>query len=114
MTVNADFLTAMPENAGLTALEAFLGELCRKKDVYIVTMSQLVQWMRKPTSLSEIGQFPPFQCPKAGSALARRPPCGTNYICNFKTPDLISGEHQIRSCQPCPKQYPWVHNPAGI
>ena len=45
----------------LEALEHFLDELLEHKDVYIVTMYQLVQWMQNQVSLNELDRFTAWQ-----------------------------------------------------
>lgn len=42
--------------------EAFLDEILQKEDVWLVTSWQALQWVRQPTPLNRIRQFPPFQC----------------------------------------------------
>nr|CAD7569198.1 unnamed protein product [Timema californicum] len=41
---------------------AFLDTLVAMKDVWLVSNWQAIQWVRDPTPLSRINNFPPFQC----------------------------------------------------
>ncbi len=116
MSINADFLNFIPGQGGLAAFEQFLHELQQKRDVWIVTMEQMLDWIRSPTPVSQMMNFLPFKCRKQGqsSRPARRPPCSNGQACQYKTPDLPSGEHMFRTCGECPKYYPWVNNPLGV
>lgn len=83
--------------------EAFLDALVTMEEVYIITSSQLVDWMRNPTPLSKIKDFAPWQCNKRD----RVPPCKKPKVCNlwFK-----GGVRYMKTCQPCPSVYPWINN----
>jgi hypothetical protein len=41
---------------------AFLDTIVNMQDVWLVTNWQAIQWVRDPTPLSRINNFPPFQC----------------------------------------------------
>ncbi len=45
----------------LDAMDEFLGDLVARKNVYIISMYQLIEWMRMPTALSEISDFEPWK-----------------------------------------------------
>ncbi|XP_065061885.1 chitin deacetylase 7-like [Rhopilema esculentum] len=91
------------------ALGKFLDAILQMKDVYIVTLSQVIQWMKNPTPLSEINKFEPWQC----STAPPPPACSVATSCEYTIPPW--GEHvYLRSCEsPCPKNYPWYGNPDG-
>ena len=82
----------------------FLDELLKLKDVYLVTNWQMIQWMKKPTSLSQMKNFAPLSC----SDIQDRPPqCKAPHTCKVR----FRGEiRTIRTCQTCPRLYPWTGN----
>ena len=49
------------EEYRLEAMELFLDELLERKDVYIVTMYQMIQWMQKQVHLNHINNFAAWQ-----------------------------------------------------
>ena len=44
------------------AMDRFIKEILKRPDVYIVTIKQVLDWMKYPTKLSEIEHFTPWQC----------------------------------------------------
>lgn len=80
----------------------FLDEIIKNPDVYFVTKWQLLQWMQQPTPLSRIGSFRPFKCDYSD-----RKPCHRPTVCNAQFRD---GPRYLKTCQKCPKVYPWVNN----
>jgi len=81
--------------------ELFLDTITAMEDVWLVTSWQAIQWMREPTPLSSLNSFPPFQCNYQG----RPPHCTTPKVCNLWHK---SGLRYMRTCQSCPKFYPWT------
>lgn len=49
--------------------------LAKHKDVYFVTMQQLIHWMRNPTKVTSLNSFVPWACEK------RESPCGIPKTC---------------------------------
>jgi len=43
-------------------LKAFIQNMLTKNDVYFVSMSQAVEWMKNPTTLDKIKDFKPWGC----------------------------------------------------
>ena len=43
-------------------LKAFIQNMLIKNDVYFVTMSQAIAWMKDPTPLDKIKTFKPWSC----------------------------------------------------
>nr|CAD7428593.1 unnamed protein product [Timema monikensis] len=80
---------------------AFLDTLVAMKDVWLVSNWQAIQWVRDPTPLSRINNFPPFQCDYQG----RPKRCNNPKVCNLWHK---SGVRYMRTCQPCPDIYPWT------
>ena len=92
-----------------SALAKFLDEILKMKDVYIVSPSQVIDWMKKPTPLSEINQFAPWQCTKAPPPAA----CAVANACEYQFGEWNEYVY-LRTCtKPCPKHYPWYGNPDG-
>ncbi|KAJ8304906.1 hypothetical protein KUTeg_018489 [Tegillarca granosa] len=46
----------------LRAMDRFIKELGKLNDVYIVSVSQVISWLRQPTPLSQIDSFEPWGC----------------------------------------------------
>lgn len=46
----------------LQGLKTFLQSLTQKDDVYILSLSQMLEWMRHPVVTTSAGQFTPWQC----------------------------------------------------
>ncbi|KAM7294205.1 chitin deacetylase 8-like [Ixodes scapularis] len=85
----------------------FVDWLLEKEDVYLVTVSEVIDFMREPKSRSIYAQrrctkedLPESTCPKQKT-------------CTYPTTTL-GGERYMRICgTTCPKNYPWVNNPDG-
>lgn len=60
----------------------FLTTVNSMPDVFFVTNWQMLQWMRKPTPMSEITTFEPWQCQPNHD---RPPPCFHPSVCNVKS-----------------------------
>ena len=82
------------------AFMRFIDQIGQQKDVYFVTKWQMLQWMMQPTPLSKLKSFKPFQCDYRDRKHCRRP-----NVCNTSGRD---GTRYIKTCQQCPKTYPWV------
>ena len=91
------------------ALNAFLDKVLAMDNVYIVTHSQLLDWVRNPTPLDKIKDFAPWQCPKRPSPRCsyEQPGCQKSYT-------VGTGQRNFRTCTtPCPPNYPQYGNPYG-
>ena len=118
LSINADFLFLLEDEAVVGALQTFIRKLTVEfKDVWFVTMQQLIDWLRNPQPLSAMAAQPYVQCSQTQTDMRmRRMPqvCATGNKCSFKTPDLNSNEHSLVTCKAdCPKHYPWVGNVHG-
>ncbi|CAM9513902.1 LOW QUALITY PROTEIN: chitin deacetylase 7-like [Lampetra planeri] len=110
--------------AVLREVEQFLDHLAAYKDVYLVPVSKVIAWLRRPTILEDIAHFPPWQC-RDGEALP--PACSEEdvTVCYYDEANaLISGLmpvfananifKKLVSCvAPCPPFFPWFGNPNG-
>lgn len=72
------------------------------KDVYFVTKTEALAWIRNPTPLKELYRVNLFGCSRDPH---RPPPCLHPNICNVGS---HSGSRFLKTCQPCPKRYPWL------
>ncbi|GAV02037.1 hypothetical protein RvY_12650 [Ramazzottius varieornatus] len=91
------------------AFKKFVETMLSKKDVFFVTIDQVIQWMKNPTPLSQIKDFKPWQC----HAAPPTPPCLNPNIC---TPWFEKAKEirPLKTCMPCPKKYPWLGNEEGL
>ena len=89
-----------------SAMKRFLDKLANMKDVYIVTHTQMLDWVRNPTPLNKIQDFAPWKCTPL------TPP-----RCNYTAPTCqktYSENKSLKSCNsPCPPKYPDYGNPLG-
>ncbi|XP_023236929.1 uncharacterized protein LOC111636008 isoform X2 [Centruroides sculpturatus] len=82
----------------------FLDNILDKQDVWFVTNWQLVQWMRNPTPLDNLANFEPWQCDKS-KYTGLPEPCPHPTVCSVW---YQGGVRYMKTCQPCPTEYPWV------
>ena len=92
------------------ALLQFLDELRFFPDAYVVSLTQLIDWVREPTPITNIKEFPPWLCPRRPS-----PRCtpATQKTCGpYPVPGVP--DRYFSSCdQTCPSNYPNIGNPKG-
>ena len=81
----------------------FMDEVMAMDDVYFVTNWQMIQWMKDPQPLDTIKSFKPWNCDYSG----RPAECKRPFHCKVK---LKSEVRVLKTCQPCPKTYPWRGN----
>ena len=87
---------------------AFLEKLASMSDVWVVTVSQAIEWIKYPTPLDKIEDFTPWKC---NSPPPPACPPGNCRLCYYPRPDP---GHVMKTCAPgCPPHYPWVGNPDG-
>lgn len=69
------------------AMEKFMDEILKLPDVYIVTLKQVLDWMKSPTSLSNIAAFSSWQCrqPSLGLTPIQKPLKSSSKISNYPT-----------------------------
>ncbi|XP_071571775.1 chitin deacetylase 1 isoform X2 [Temnothorax nylanderi] len=94
------------------AFNKFIDDLLRLDDVFFVTSNQIVEWMRRPTPLSEIEKFAPWQCAKRHFEPYEMA-CDLPNSCKLSSKVLKSYRY-LHTCFECPKQYPWLRNEFGI
>ncbi|XP_068227077.1 chitin deacetylase 7-like [Palaemon carinicauda] len=78
-------------------------------NVWIVSHSKLLEYMKNPVPVGDVGNLKAFQCP----AIDPDTNCPSPMRCEYDSfPG--SGAITLTSCtRPCPATYPWVGNPYG-
>jgi hypothetical protein len=91
-------------------LNMFLDYLHDLPDVYMVTISQAIEYVKNPVLSSAI-------TPTSPSYLAVKNPlpdgCAVKYTCPY-TNVPPGGDRYMGSCVPCSPNYPWLGNPLGL
>ncbi|CAI4220497.1 unnamed protein product [Auanema sp. JU1783] len=90
----------------------------QNKDVFVVTIKQLIDWMKHPLPMTQIHKSEALRCPTSvqfsqSPGGSRSSSCTRPNKCMYRTPTLNSQEHQFLTCSPCPEYYPWLENPIG-
>ena len=80
----------------------FIDHILTKSDVYFTTNWQMIQWMKKPTSLSTLKSFAPWSCSSGHRPIGE---CLNPHVCTVKHKE---GSRFMKTCQTCPIYYPWV------
>ncbi|KAF7286482.1 hypothetical protein GWI33_005120 [Rhynchophorus ferrugineus] len=94
----------------LAAFETFLSQILSRPDVWFVTNSQAIEWIKNPTPLKKLLKFPPWKCHRS-----LRP---KELVCDEPNTCYLSTEHldesiEMQTCTSCPKRYPWLRNEFG-
>ncbi|XP_013773959.1 uncharacterized protein LOC106458937 [Limulus polyphemus] len=105
---HAGFLKLNPEF--MDALLSWMDEMLDKKDIYFVTMTQVLQWMQSPTELSSIQNFGPW---KEKCEVKGQPYCSIPNACPLTTRELPGETVRLHTCMECPQNYPWIEDPTG-
>lgn len=92
--------------------QKFMDDVLRLSDVYFVTSYQVIEWMRKPTSLSAIETFKPWQC-NLRKFHSFELACDLPTSCKLPSKVLKSYRY-LHTCFECPKEYPWLRNEFGM
>lgn len=89
----------------------FVEDVLRLNDVYFVTSNQVVEWIRRPTAVTEIDKFGPWRC---GTHEFEPFEIACDLPSNCKLPSRILKSYRyLRTCFECPKEYPWLRNEFG-
>lgn len=95
-------------------LDAFLywiDEVLEKySDVYFVTMTQVIQWIQNPRTVSEIKNFEPF---KEKCSVEGPPACWVPHSCKLTSKEVPGETINLQTCVRCPNNYPWLSDPTG-
>ncbi|XP_014674006.1 PREDICTED: uncharacterized protein LOC106814220 [Priapulus caudatus] len=92
----------------LEGMNMFLDRLSQHDDVFLVTVGQVVEWMRHPAPLSDIATFKPWQCDRVSLQRPTRCVRTLHATCAFRKPVTY-----LNTCSPCPCLFPGLGNPAG-
>ncbi|XP_014664158.1 PREDICTED: uncharacterized protein LOC106806660 [Priapulus caudatus] len=98
----------------IEALTEFLDELEALPDVYLVTVSQTLDWIMNPSRISDTARF--FTCDYSDRLPLCKEPISCTYLNITHPPNSIEhqGDRRIETCATtCPPRYPWVNNPDG-
>ncbi|UMM42437.1 hypothetical protein L5515_018269 [Caenorhabditis briggsae] len=106
LTLDTEFLTYLPDNGAIYALEDFLKDIVLKQDVFIVTGSQMIDWMRSPYDLNNIKNLRSWQCKFLVNDHVQ--PCEVPSTCSFDGRSRGLHAHSFRMCGVCPTSYPWI------
>ncbi|KAK7069769.1 hypothetical protein SK128_015091 [Halocaridina rubra] len=100
-------------NAHTNGYKRFLEHITTQySDVWVISHSRLLEWMKNPAIAPDIPSQPAFQCPTF------LPPttCPTPLMCDYNTNLPIPGLEEINMqicSRPCPPNYPWLGNVNG-
>lgn len=84
----------------LEAFGKFLDHLAGLEDVFVVSESQVIDWMKNPTAVKDYKVV----------VSDRSASCEVQH-CKLEKPE--EGLRYMESCSPCPQQFPWLNNPDG-
>ncbi|XP_050302559.1 chitin deacetylase 8-like [Anthonomus grandis grandis] len=87
-------------NESWAGLNDALDRIQEDKEIFLVSQSRVIEWMKNPTPLSEFKT----------AAETVDTGCVKN-TCALKNPS--GDERYMVSCVPCPQNYPWLGNPEG-
>jgi len=79
-------------------------------DVYFVTETQVMAWMRNPTSTQSLRDFEAW---KDLCQVKSQPDCQLPSPCPLNTRELPGETLRLHTCMACPKMYPWILDPTG-
>lgn len=112
LTLDGDLPYWIAQNGTMRALERFLNEVAQKPDVWFVTLSQLLDWMRSPVPVNRLRNFAPFSCRDQYDRRQAKTPalCENPNRCMYRTRRLAKARHSLKTCAQCPSHYPWIDN----
>lgn len=82
------------------------------QDVWFVTNYQVIQWMKKPTTLDNLDRFAEWGCNNRRFT-GKEKVCSAPNVCRLSSKDTL-GEHYFHTCSQCPSAYPWIRNEFGL
>uniref|UniRef100_A0A1I7TWD6 EGF-like domain-containing protein n=2 Tax=Caenorhabditis tropicalis TaxID=1561998 RepID=A0A1I7TWD6_9PELO len=106
LTLDTEFLTYLPDNGAIYALEDFLKDIVQKQDVFVVTGTQMIDWMRNPVDLNGLKNLRSWQCKFLMNDHVQ--PCEVPSTCSFDGRARGQYAHSFRMCGVCPTSYPWI------
>lgn len=79
-------------------------------DVYFVTETQVIQWMKTPTDVNSLRDFEDW---KEHCDVKGQPHCSLSNPCPLTSRELPGETLRLHTCVPCPRNYPWILDPTG-
>lgn len=94
----------------LSAFQNFISEVLKYPDVWFVTNSQVIEWIKNPKTLDKLATFDPWKCKKYlnRSELA----CSLPNVCKLYS-RVFQQDRYLQTCAECPQKYPWIRNEFG-
>jgi len=109
LSLHAAWFAKEPEM--LEALIYWIDEVSTAyNDVYFVTMSQVLEWMRGPVNSAKAAKFSPWRT--KCTALDTEDTCQVSRDCDLQSPQL-SLKQRMQTCSACPRVFPWLGDSAG-
>ncbi|XP_050296707.1 chitin deacetylase 1 [Anthonomus grandis grandis] len=102
----------LENSENIAAFQEFLDYILTKPDVWFVTNSQAIEWIRQPTALNKLLKFRPWDCRRKKFKKEREVACKVPNTCHLISEELKE-EVEMQTCMECPKKYPWVRNEFG-
>ncbi|CAG5096380.1 Similar to CDA1: Chitin deacetylase 1 (Bombyx mori) [Cotesia congregata] len=84
--------------------------LANHNDVYFVTMTQVIQWIQNPRTVTESKNFEPW---KEKCVVDGPPACWVPHTCKLTSKEVPGETINLQSCVRCPNNYPWLNDPTG-
>jgi hypothetical protein len=111
--ISSELLTSLPDSGAVNGIQRFLESILKRQDVYVVSMSQALDWITLPTRLAKIRDFRSWNCQRGGTQHVR--PCETPSVCSYMAQNnqATGMPRSFRICGSCPRYYPWVRDPLG-
>ncbi|VDK69232.1 unnamed protein product [Litomosoides sigmodontis] len=108
LTADNGFFNALPNEGAIIALKLFIEKILKNSDVYFVTITQALKWIRRPTRSLHIHSFKPWQCNVShkNNIATCETPSSCSFTCNGET-------RTVRICGTCPQVYPNLGDPTG-
>jgi len=85
--------------------------MIRLPEVWVVNNWEAIQWMQKPTPITQLGQFEPWKCKTQVEPEDRA--CNIGKSCKLQAREL-RGDRYLHTCKDCPDVYPWIKNEFGL
>ncbi|XP_065164261.1 chitin deacetylase 1 [Atheta coriaria] len=93
----------------LRAFSTFVDDLLRQPDVWFVTNSQAIKWMRNPRVMSKEQDI--WGCERSRFAKSEVA-CDAPNVCKLYS-RVFQQERYFHTCMECPPKYPWIRNEFG-
>lgn len=106
MHMHPSYFLQCPSCDHMGAAKKFLRYAQDLGDVWFLTGSQVIAWMKDPQDIEQAKSFPPWKCP------TRPPPrCDekTVHSCHYTKPK----DFYMNTCTECPPHFPSPTNPDG-